>query len=249
MRGFLAASAMSCILPSVAFGGQDDARAHLQRRQAAAIYAAGLRFMQQEAFEKAEGAFRTAVRLDADFVLAHYGLGQVSMVLKRYANAVEAYVACREVILKQRALERRDRGEAALAREDQIRQIQELLRLWQTRGGPGRVEAILRLEENLRFLEQQRLKDVPADRSVPPQLSLALGSAYFRLGRLEDAEREYLAAVAGDEPTGAAHNNLAVIYLETDRHEQARKAIELAERSGFIVDARLRAEISQSLER
>ena len=39
-------------------------------------------------------------------------------------------------------------------------------------------------------------RDHDSPQSVPAGLSMALGSAYFRLGRYEDAEREYKAAVA-----------------------------------------------------
>ena len=49
--------------------------------------------------------------------------------------------------------------------------------------------------------------------TVPPWVSLALGSAYFRAERFEDAEREYKATIAADSKAGEAHNNLAVVYL------------------------------------
>ena len=59
--------------------------------------------------------------------------------------------------------------------------------------------------------------------SVPSFVSLALGSAFFRLGRLADAEREYKATIAADPKTGEAHSNLAVVYLQTGRFDDAEK--------------------------
>ncbi len=57
-------------------------------------------------------------------------------------------------------------------------------------------------------------------------MSLALGSAYFRAERFADAEREYKAAIAADSKAGEAHNNLAVVYLQTGRYDEAEQGRE-----------------------
>jgi Flp pilus assembly protein TadD len=79
--------------------------------------------------------------------------------------------------------------------------------------------------------------------SVPSFVSMALGSAFFRLGRLADAEREYKATVAADPKTGEAYSNLAVVYLETGRFDEAEKAVKAAEKSGFKVNPMLKDDI------
>ena len=56
-----------------------------------------------------------------------------------------------------------------------------------------------------------------SNQPVPAWVSLSLGSAYFRSGKLADAEREYKAAIDADGRSGEALNNLAVVYLETER--------------------------------
>ena len=82
---------------------------------------------------------------------------------------------------------------------------------------------------------------------MPPSLSLALGSAYFRAGRLADAEREYKAAIAVDARLGEARNNLAVVYFETGRPSDAMREIELAEKAGYRVHPQLKLAVSKTL--
>ena len=94
----------------------------------------------------------------------------------------------------------------------------------------------MRLMERKRLLEQQQEKDSINVVEIPAELSLALGSAYFRLKRLEDAEREYRAAISAGDLTGAAHNNVAVIYMMTGRYDEAKDSVRMAEAAGFRVN-------------
>ena len=71
------------------------------------------------------------------------------------------------------------------------------------------------------------------------RMSLSLGSAYFRSGKMADAEREYKAAIAVDSRFGEAHNNLAVVYLETNRLAEAEAALKDAKKAGFKVNPQL----------
>jgi Flp pilus assembly protein TadD len=80
---------------------------------------------------------------------------------------------------------------------------------------------------------------------VPAYVSLALGSAYFRSGKLPEAEQAYLATVAADSKVGEAHNNLAVVYMETGRYDQAEKAVKAAEKAGLKVPQALKDEIQK----
>jgi Flp pilus assembly protein TadD len=74
-------------------------------------------------------------------------------------------------------------------------------------------------------------------------VSLSLGSAYFRTGRFADAEREYKATIASDPKTGEALSNLAVVYMETGRLDEAEKAVKAAEKIGFHISSQLKQEI------
>ena len=69
----------------------------------------------------------------------------------------------------------------------------------------------------------RRPRPVDAVRTPPPGLIFALGSAYFRSGRIADAEREYRAALDADPKLGEARVNLAVVLLMTGRPAAARE--------------------------
>jgi Flp pilus assembly protein TadD len=64
------------------------------------------------------------------------------------------------------------------------------------------------------------------------------------MGRLADAEREYKATIAADPKTGEAYSNLAVVYLETGRFEEAERAVKAAEKAGFKVNPMLKDDIA-----
>ena len=81
--------------------------------------------------------------------------------------------------------------------------------------------------------------NVNLNATVPPWVSLSLGSAYFRSGKIADAEREYKATIAADNKSGEAHNNLAVVYLETERFTEALNSINAAKKTGFKVNPEL----------
>jgi Tfp pilus assembly protein PilF len=80
---------------------------------------------------------------------------------------------------------------------------------------------------------------------VPAFVSLALGSAYFRAGKLQDAEREYKAAIDADSKTGEAHSNLAVVYMETGRYDDAERSVAAAEKAGYKVHPQLKDDIKK----
>ncbi len=83
------------------------------------------------------------------------------------------------------------------------------------------------------------------DATVPPWVSLSLSSAYFRSGKLAEAEREYKAAIAVDSQFGEAHSNLAVVYLETNRIGEAEASLKEAKKSGFRVNPQLEQAIKE----
>ena len=142
--------------------------------------------------------------------------------------------------------------EAQRYRQDRLTELDEVLRSLQT--GPQTVriqDQIRRVQEQRRQVQDyfQRGANITIENSVPAFVSLALGSAYFRAGKLEDAEREYKAAIAADSRTGEAHSNLAVVYFETERYADAERSLTAAEKAGFKVHPQLKQQIKDKLRK
>lgn len=207
---------------------------------------AGEDLMQGEEFEEAAREFRQAVELDPLLILAHYNLGQSFMALRRPAEAERAYRGAGDAIARLNSLNQREREALARAHRDEIDDLKSSivrLRTGQLKGVP--VEpTIVRIEDRIRVLESSWGKGYDVAR-VPAELSLALGSALLRQDKLEEAERHYLAALKANKKLGAAHNNLAVVYMLTGRFPEAHEAVRSAEKTGFRVSSQLRADLER----
>jgi Flp pilus assembly protein TadD len=117
------------------------------------------------------------------------------------------------------------------------------------RGTQSQQLYIRELQTTLNELQQARDRsiNVSLDATVPFYVSMALGAAYFRSSRFADAEREYKAAIEANSGSGETHNNLAVLYLLTNRPSDAASEIKLAEQTGFTVNPQLKADIQNRL--
>jgi tetratricopeptide (TPR) repeat protein len=222
----------------------DDELTAQELKEAREHYQKGQTLMIEEDFGEAAAEFRMATRLDPDYTLAYYSLGQANMALGRYDEAVAAYEGCRDTIEARSKLDVQQRGEARQASADELLDIEAAILRWGGPEAPPNTQ-LMRLQERKRLLEQQQEKDSINVVAVPAELSIALGSAYFRLRRLEDAEREYLAAIAAGDQTGAAHNNIAVIYMMTERYDEAKTSVQWAEEAGFRVDPRFKEDLEK----
>ncbi len=175
-----------------------------------------------------------------------YGLGLASMRLKNYAEAIAAYLRCRDLYREQAGKQFSNRQDAQRYRQDRLTEIDEVIRQYQS--GPQTASS----QDRLRQLTQQRRdiqqyisrgNNLTVENAVPAFVHLALGSAYFRTEQWSDAEREYKTAIASDPKSGEAFNNLAVVYLQTGRAKEADEAIRSAEKAGFKVHPQLKADI------
>jgi tetratricopeptide (TPR) repeat protein len=216
------------------------------RGRAMPPYRLGLEEMKSEQWDKAAVEFQRAIDIDPTFEMAYYALGRAMMPQKKYDEATTALMKCRDLYTQQAGRQFSNQQEAQQYRRERVTELDELIRQYQQglqtiRSG----EAVRQLTENRRQLQEniQRGTSVSMEMSVPSFVSMALGSAFFRLGRLADAEREYKATIAADPKTGEAYSNLAVVYLETGRFDEAEKAVKAAEKSGFKVNPMLKDDI------
>lgn len=213
----------------------------------------GQKLMSSERFEEAATAFREAIRLEPLLVMAHYGLGQSQMALKRYPDAVNAFRGAREAFHAWEAQNVSRRMENASARQDRILALRDRVREDQERqlppGSPAARQRDARVQKwEFEISSLQRVQNEPQNvPELPPGLSLALGSAHFRSGQLADAEREFRAALAVQPRLGEPRNNLAVVLLLTGRPAEAKEQLALAEKNGFKVSAGLKKDVDEAI--
>src|SRR5687768_3152855 len=76
---------------------------NLQYVQAQAKVREGQALMAKEQFQAAADTFREAIALERNMTMAHYGLGQASMALKQYPEAVAAFRGARDAFQSRAA--------------------------------------------------------------------------------------------------------------------------------------------------
>jgi len=216
-------------------------------RQALEHYRTGQGFMYAESWPEAEREFRAAIKLDPQLVLAHYSLGQTYMSMKEYPRAVAAFTGAREAFLLGASLATTDNVKADQRRDEEIRELRDSVRYVRTNAARMQQpeNEILKLESRIKELETFKQKGALGQLDVPAEFSLALGSAYFRTGALDDAQREYAAAIKVRPKFGEAHNNLAVVYMLQGKLTEAERHVKEAEKAGFHVNPGLKADIEK----
>ena len=220
------------------------------REMALQLHSMGWQYLAAEDFERARESFSKAIELIRRMPTAHYGLGKSYMGLKRYTDAIGAYSDSRDVYQELAAKATVDQMALQQRRQDQMREIEDAMREAQrvrpsAAGSATQQRTMQELNDQLRFLEN-RLgsgQSISSEEAVPPEVYLALGSAYFRSEQMADAEREYRQAVKVKPNFGEAWNNLAVVALLDGRATEAEDAIRKAERAGFRVNPQLKDDI------
>ena len=173
-------------------------------------------------------------------------MGQVYMATKRYPDALKGYLASSEACKAATAAETLASAASDRRLRDQIDILKDNERnMTRLMTGPNAAGMIDQVREQIRQLENRKSRRSGATPlPVPAGLSMAIGSAYFRLNDLTNAEKEYKAAVDVNPNFGEAHSNLAVVYFVTGRVTEAETAIKAAERAGFKVNPRLKDDIA-----
>ena len=237
----VAVLALGTAMPAAAQPNPARDRAQIRNRL-------GWENMQGEKWAAAAKNFQQAIDIDPGYEDAYYGLGRADMALKKYVEAIDAYTRSRDLYRARAGRQFSNAQEAQRRRRDDITEIDERIRYIQS------LPQTLQTQDQLRQLQDYRRRqmetisrgnNITIQNSVPAWISLALGSAYFRAGRMPDAEREYKEAIAADSKAGEAHQNLAVVYLTTERYADAERAIAAAKKTGFKVNPQLEQEIRE----
>ncbi|HQZ38776.1 MAG TPA: tetratricopeptide repeat protein [Vicinamibacterales bacterium] len=215
-------------------------------------YREGLRLMGSEQWTAAEREFLLAIGIAPDFELAHYWVGRARIGDGRYVAAIQALETCRGLYLQAAGTRATDQLDAQRRRDDQLREIREVIRERQGgRQSAASDRVITHLENLAKDIEWQKHSgsNMDFELSVPAFVSLSLGSAYFRGNDLAAAEKHYLAAIDANPKMGEAHNNLAVVYLLTGRVKQAAEETTLAEKAGFKVNPSFKEQVKAAQRR
>ena len=207
--------------------------------------------MRVEDWPDAAKSFQQAIETDREFEDAYYGLGLAQMRMKKYGEAIAAYVKCRDLYRAQAGKKFTNSQDAQRYRQDRLTEIDEQIRLTQT-GPQSLTIAGPRSSASGSTTPDSGLHLARAATSAsitrsPRSCHVALGSAYFRTEQFADAEREYKAAIAADPRKGDAYSNLAVVYLQTGRYKEADEAVKSAERAGYKVHPQLKQDIKAKL--
>ena len=224
------------------------ARSTADDQIATAHYRSGWELIARESWADAVREFQAAVDINPDFKLAHYGVGRASMGLKKFPEAIRAYEKCRELYVAQASRNFSSKGDVERIVADDTMQIDMAISRLQAGPQTPQTQAqILQWQMQKQRLQNRTrgLDNLSLTSPVPPLVSLALGSAYFRSERFADAEREYKAAIASDPKSGEAHSNLAAVYLYMGRYDDAESEVKAAEKTGFKVNPGLKDDIKK----
>ena len=231
--------------------GQIPKAASPAAAQANRYYADGWSAIRAQQWDIAKRHFERAIESNPDFALAYYSLGRAEMGLRDYDAAIEAYVKCRDIYQNSGIQQFRSQSELRQHLTDRILEYRAALEQAQTRAtaAKGNTQSqslyIRELQTQIQRLEEARDRsaNVTMDVAVPYYVSMALGASYQRAGRLQDAEREYKAAIAANAGSGETHNNLAVLYFTMGRYDEADAEVKAAEKTGFRVAEELKGDI------
>ena len=217
------------------------------RDRARGPFNAGMTSFRAEMWDAAVKEFQNAIDIDPTYEMAYYMLGRTRMAQKKYPEAAAAYEKARALYHQESGRLYATAQERQRARDTRLREIDDVIRTYQTAAQTQQVIYAIRSLENERRMAQEAFargnSTMSLNLGVPAFLSMSLGSAYFRMGNLTGAETEYKAAIAADPKAGEAYSNLAVVYMETGRLNDAEKSVETAEKVGFRVNPALKEEI------
>jgi tetratricopeptide (TPR) repeat protein len=221
-------------------------RSSADDQRASAHYRSGWEHLRAEAWGEAAREFQATIDINPEFKLAFYGLGRANMGRKQFPDAITAYERCRDLFLSQAGRNFSNKADADRMMQDDLMQID--MAVQQLRSGPQSPATQVRIAElqmqKQRFQSRTRTMDTMSiSSSVPAFVSLALGSAYFRSEHFDAAEQEYKRALEADPKYGEAHTNLAVVYLLTNRYDEAEKEAKAAEKAGYNVNPQLKEDI------
>ena len=210
-------------------------------------------------FQGAVESFEAAIQIHTGYADALYGLGKARMALQQYDAAVHALERSRDAYAHAGTEEAEYRLLANAARQNQINVLKRRLADLESPTSSSMSGGIPAAQNTEMQDVKQQIRTLQAEREagpstgtlspVPSFVSLTLGSAYFRVDRLPEAEREFRAAIAVEPKFGEALSNLALVCLLTGRAQEAQSYVRVAEEAKFTVNPELKRRIREALQK
>ncbi|MBP7147952.1 MAG: tetratricopeptide repeat protein [Acidobacteria bacterium] len=226
-----------------------DSRAR-ELRAAAAQQQRGQKAMLAGDYEAARTHFSEALEILPAFPEAHLGLGHLEMAAQHFDAALAEYTAARDgysqlgAMLFDVQVDRyRDAQREITVMRDQLRELQSgRVKLSE---GASRTQEV-RMEDAIRKLEAVQMPDKSRAGEPPGEVYFFIGTALFRLNRLDDAVQAWEQAARLNPAHAACQNNLAVAYWKQGRVEQARAALAQAEQLGATVNPQFKSDLERA---
>ena len=137
---------------------KSDAQRDKDRQVALDHYQKGRDAMAGERLEDAVAEFKAATSIDPLFSLAYFREGQAHMALKEYAQAEQAFVACRQSYENLAGLQLTNTEEAERRRDEEIQELENEIQ--QIASGQAKTSASANLSQQL----QQRVAELRRNR-------------------------------------------------------------------------------------
>ena len=236
----------------LAFAGSAAARQGLggtaqvekQFREARPAYEKAVKSYSRRDYDLARRQLQDAIDAFPEFSDAHFLLAKSWYMQKRFDQALPAVELAESTWSRFATLTadaRADQVEAVLQKrrnlQDQITALEDDLRHVTSDDERRRVETYIdTLRHQIDEIDRDRGSVSATElRAMPAEYFFVHGNILLRMNRLIDAEPQYLRAIEANPKYGEAFNNLASLYYQAGRLDDARKTIELARGRGLPV--------------
>jgi pentatricopeptide repeat protein len=216
-----------------------------QYREALPHYDKAVRAFSRNDHEAARRELDKAISAMPQYSYAHLLMAKSWYLSKRYDEALPAIeraeTAWRE-FAGIAADAKSDHGEALIRRrrglQDQINALQQDFRQAATQQQRVQIQNyITTLQQQIDEIDRDQASRGPTELAVlPAEYSFVHGNILLRMNRLIDAEPQYLRAIETNPKYGEAFNNLASLYFQAGRLEEARSVLQQARGRGLPIN-------------
>lgn len=216
-----------------------------QYREALPHYDKAVKAFSRNDHEAARRELDKAIAAMPQYSYAHLLMAKTWYLSRRYDEALPAIeraeTAWRE-FAGIAADAKSEKGEALLRRrralQDQINTLQEDFRQALRQDQRDRLQNyIITLQHQIDEIDRDQVSQTPTETAaLPSEYSFVHGNILLRMNRLIDAEPQYLRAIEVNPKYGEAFNNLASLYFQAGRLEEARSVLAQARGRGLPIN-------------